>query len=256
MPKKAHDFYEQVNRETHYTTGDLQNHDALPYIEKFINDFQLTKKKCLEIGSGKGLYQDMVEDYTGMDVAENLRKYYHKPYVTVAVDGYYPLPDNTFDAIWTWNTHEHIESLNLALNELKRVLKPGGVVLFNPAWQCNKWAAEGYEVRPFSDFNIWGKLVKLSIPLRKNFVFKYSLILSKRLLRHLLFLTGKKYRTMPRGKLKPSYDKYWTADSDAINCLDQHAAILWFESNGFRCISHPLPWKPLFCRKVPVFRKV
>lgn len=154
-------FYDSIDRENLYTPYiSAENYPAYKYLVGFIDKFDLKSKKCLEIGSGKGLFQDMVEDYTGLDIATSLASYYKKPFFIVNADGTYPFQDNLFEAIWSYAVHEHIPDLNLALFELARILKPGGLVLFMPAWQCRPWAAEGYEVRPYSDFGLKGKLIK------------------------------------------------------------------------------------------------
>jgi len=49
------------------------------------------------------------------------------------------LEDNSFDAIVTMSTFEHISNLPLALSEFHRVLKPGGhaLITFEPIWTCS-----------------------------------------------------------------------------------------------------------------------
>src|SRR5207244_12166110 len=109
-------------------------------LRSFIERHDLSVKRCLEIGSAQGLFQDMVPDYTGTDVSAHLARHYHKPYR--ATEGSrYSFEDETFDAIWTITVHEHVPDLENALLEIVRILAPGGVVLFAPAWQCRPWAA-------------------------------------------------------------------------------------------------------------------
>ncbi|MGC8604704.1 MAG: class I SAM-dependent methyltransferase [Desulfomonilaceae bacterium] len=67
----------------------------------------------------------------------------------VAEGNRYPYDDQMFDAIWTITVFEHIPHLQQALLEIKRLLKPSGVLLFAPAWQCRPWAADGFDVRPY-----------------------------------------------------------------------------------------------------------
>ena len=106
-------FYNKINRETCYTVcNDPRKHSAYRHIKKFIRDYMLRNKKCLEIGSAKGIFQNMVENYTGLDVAESLAKYYQKPYLVVNKDGTYPFDDNSFEAIWSYEVHEHIPNIN------------------------------------------------------------------------------------------------------------------------------------------------
>ena len=213
-------------------------HSRYAELRAFIERFNLGEKRCLEIGSSIGLFQDMVADYWGTDIAESLGQHYHKPY-SVAGNAHYPFEDNMFDAIWTFRAFEHIPALQEALLEVKRLLKPGGVVLFAPAWQCRPWAAEGYAVRPYRDFGMKGKLIKASIPLRNSVLWRSLFIFPKRMFRHLAFITGYRYERSRYNKLKANYEVFWTSDSDACNSIDPHDAILWFLGHGFACLSHP-----------------
>ena len=248
-------FYENTNTNSYTKIHSAENHPANGMINNFIKTNNLNGKKCLEIGSNIGLFQNHVIDYTGIDITDSLKKNYTKPYFIVNEDGTYPFDDNTFDAIWTRAVHEHIPDLQQSLLEMKRVLKPNGLVLFAPAWQCRSWAAEGYEVRPYSDFNFLGKLIKASIPIRDTVAFRLSYIMPKRIFRHLLFIFGYKYKKIRYKTLKPNYDTFWTADSDAINSIDHHDAILWFESNVFKFLSDPLHLKAFLIKNSELILK-
>ena len=79
----AKDFYENIHREVDGSAGDPKTHAAYKYIKEFIENYDLYEKKCLEIGSSKGIYQDIVRDYTGLDIIVSLKKYYHKPFFVV-----------------------------------------------------------------------------------------------------------------------------------------------------------------------------
>lgn len=251
-------FYSERRHQTYglqMTTKKAEDHSAYNELKKFIETYSLADKKCLEIGSSGGGFQDMVEDYYGTDISEELAKYYQKPY-KVAEGSRYPFEDESFDAIWTIAVYEHIPNLQKAMKEIKRLLKPGGVILFSPAWQCRTWAAQGYPVRPFSDFNFRGKLVKLSIPLRNSVVWRSLYIFPKRFYRHFKYILGCRYRDILYKKLVPNYETFYMSDSDACNHIDPHDAILWFESNGFECLSNPMHIKAFFVRTgALVFKK-
>lgn len=253
---KYQNFYEKIDREKVYCiTQKPEEHVAYRDLKYFIDNFKLHDKKCLEIGSARGIFQNIILDYTGLEVAESLAVFYKKPFFVLNKDGTFPFEDHTFEAIWTWEVYEHIPDLNQALFELKRILKPGGVALFAPAWQARPWAAEGYAVRPYSDFGLKGKLIKASIPLRNTLFWRYLFIFPKRIYGRFLFILGKNYNKMTYKKLVPNYDHYWVSDSDACNCIESHDAILWFESNGFKCLSHPTHIKALLSRGPLIFRK-
>lgn len=61
-----------------------------------------------------------------------------------ARSGVLPLPDCSFDAVFSTNTFEHVMDLDRAFSELLRVLRPGGVVLsrFGPLF----FSPQGYHL--------------------------------------------------------------------------------------------------------------
>jgi SAM-dependent methyltransferase len=251
-------FYDERRQHTYshdYATFEGEDHSSYADLNRFIETYKLKTRKCLEIGSSGGFFQDLVDDYYGTDIAESLARHYHKPY-RVAKGEIYPFDDGMFDAIWTVTVYEHIPNLQRAVLEIERLLKPGGVVYFSPAWQCRPWAADGNAVRPYGDFGPAGMLIKASIPLRDSVIWRALFVLPKRLVRHFRFLLGHRYSEIQYRKLKPNYEVYWTADADACNHIDPHDAILWFASHGFDCLSHPLHRRALMVRTGSlVFRK-
>ncbi len=230
------EFYENVDRESRYTPeSDATQHPFHGLLTAFIDKWDLRNKKCLEVGSAKGLFQDLVADYTGVDIASNLSVYYHKPFVAVA-DAKLPFADASFDAVFSYATYEHIADIDTALEELVRVMKAGGVCLLAPAWHTRAWFADGYAVQPFSSLTFRQRLIKASIPVRDSPLVRYPFVLLRRLVRLGGYVlragrpTALRYR-----KLKANYDEYWQSDSDACNSLDPFDVILWFRSRGFVC---------------------
>lgn len=229
-------FYENIDRESLYTSeNDATRHPFRGLLEAFIEKWDLRQKKCLEIGSAKGLFQDMVPDYTGVDVAPNLAKHYHKPFF-LAADAILPFPEMSFDAVFSYATYEHIPDIETAFGELARVLKAAGVCLLAPAWHTRPWFRDGYAVRPYSSLAFRQKLVKASIPIRNNPLIRYPLVLIRRLI-HLgdYLLSAGRPRPLRYCKLEANYKEYWQSDSDACNGLDPFDVILWFRSRGFMC---------------------
>lgn len=236
-------FYDEgrpVNYSNENVIIDAPNHVWYCKVKDFVERYALQHARCLEIGSGIGLFQDLVEDYWGTDIAYSLTSYYHKPFR--AVDGTsYPFEDEAFGAIWTITVFEHIPNLQAALLEMVRMLRPGGMLLFAPAWQCRPWASQGYTVRPYSDFTWRGKILKATIPIRNSVLWRSCAIFPKRAVRQTRYALGSSYKQIRYKRLTANYDNYWMSDSDACNSIDPHDAILWFLSHGFRCLSHPSP---------------
>jgi 2-polyprenyl-3-methyl-5-hydroxy-6-metoxy-1,4-benzoquinol methylase len=131
-------FYDERRHLTYaqdYSSIRPEMHSGYKELRSFVDRFHLSNKKYLEIGSSGGFFQDMVQDYYGTDIAECLAEHYHKPY-RIVNRTHYPFEDEMFDAIWTINVFEHILQLSEVMFELRRLLKPGRVLFFSPAWQC------------------------------------------------------------------------------------------------------------------------
>jgi len=208
-------------------------------VRNFVQRHGLQSASVLEVGAGSGTLQDIVEDYTGLDIAASAARYFHKPFVHGSATDL-PFEDSQFDVIWSVWTLEHVPNPERALQEMRRVVKPGGFLLLIPAWNNNSWAAQGYRVRPYSDFDLGGKLIKASLMLRGNLLYQYGYLVSARTIRRGLWtLSGEGPTAFHYRRITPNYDRYWEEDSDAINSLDPHEMMLWHTSRGDACVNCP-----------------
>lgn len=220
-------------------------------IRAFVGEYKLKDQRVLEVGSGRGYLQDVVANYTGLDISSSVARFYHKKFVLGSATAM-PFPDNSFDGLWSVLVFEHVPNPEQAFLEARRVTRDGGVLFLLPAWSVPTWVAEGYPVRPYSDFGIMGKITKASIPLRYSPVFRALMLLPVRAIRERTTTgpTRLRYR-----RLTPNYEKYWMADSDAVISIDSHEAMLWFISRGDECLNcgqdglfFPLSHVPLIIR--------
>ena len=203
---------------------------------RVVKKYGMTGKKVLEVGSGTGQLQDIVEDYTGLDLSSAVRRYYHKPFVAASATDM-PFPDNSFDAMWSIWVLEHIPEPERALQEMRRVLKPGGVIFLAPAWHCGEFLSEGYPFRPYSDFGLGGKLIKASVPIRINPLFETLHWYPTRAIRLAsTAIQGTPSRFRFR-RLNANYKEFWGPDSDAAVQLDRFETQLWFKTRGDECLS-------------------
>lgn len=203
-------------------------------VAEFVAQYQLGDRRVLEIGSGRGYLQDLARNYTGLDISPSVARFYHKKFVIGSATAM-PFADNSFDGIWSIWVFEHVPNPEQAFREARRVVRDGGLLFLMPAWNCSSWAAEGYEARPYSDFDLGGKLVKASIPLRSSWPFRIAALLPIRAARGAVAQMGPtrlRYR-----RLVPNYEKYWVADSDAVNSIDSQEALWWFLSRGDECLN-------------------
>lgn len=209
--------------------------ELLQYLNK--NKVREKKWKCIEIGSGRGALQDIVDDYVGVDFASTVSHYYHKQFVNASATEI-PFEDSHFDMAWSYAVWEHIPEPEKAFQEVLRILKNDGHFLFSPAWHCRPWAAQGYTVRPYSDFDMKGKIYKFMIPFLDLLPIRAVSIFPFRLIALVKYKLNNKNFPLIYKKLKANYEIFWTSDSDACNNLDPYFVILWFESRGCKCISH------------------
>jgi len=208
--------------------------DVTGALADFVGAFGLGNKKVLDIGAGRGYLQDVVADYTALDISPSVKRFFHKPFVLASAT-LMPFAADQFDAAWSVWVLEHVPNPEAALIEMRRVVKDGGLLYLAPAWDCKPWLADGYPVRPYSDFSLDGKILKASVPMQI-----YLWNISKAPVRLLLYANWKstggptklRYR-----RLTPNYDHYWMPDSDAVNQLDRYETALWFMSRGDECLN-------------------
>lgn len=200
----------------------------------FVREHHLEEQPVLEVGSGRGYLQDVARNYTGLDISATVAGLYHKKFVLGSATAM-PFPDNSFAGGWSIWVLEHVPNPEQALRELRRVMRDGAVLFLLPAWNVTPYAANGYFTRPASDFGIWGKAVKASIPVRLSPYFWVLEHVPARMLRGLVARTGE--TTLHYRRLDANFTTYWGPDSDAINSLDRHEMYLWFRSRGDECLN-------------------
>lgn len=231
-------FYDKQYSQSIYSHAETPE-KAIGYtgLRAFIDKYALHNKRCIEIGCGRGIFQNLVHDYTGVDLADTMRQYLHKPFYQASATDL-PFADSTFDAAWSIAVLEHIPNPEKALLEMRRVLKPKGLLFLHAAWQCRTWAADGHSVRPYSDFELKGKLIKASIPIRDSVLFRSLYVFPGRMVSFLRYALVRDHTRFRYKKLNPNYDHFWQSDSDAVNSMDPYEAILWFISRGDISISY------------------
>jgi SAM-dependent methyltransferase len=125
----------------------LQNINFQPGLSAiFLNPFYIARKalfnsvralapslkgKLLDVGCGSKPYRNLftVDEYIGMEI-ESTQYKETKTDIDVFYDGNtFPFPDSTFDSILCNQVLEHVFNPEHFLNEIQRVLKPGGQIL-------------------------------------------------------------------------------------------------------------------------------
>lgn len=245
QPKRSSDFYESaylkgpkpkgVDYESTARSA-ADNFGITADVKAFVREHHLEDKKILEVGSGRGYLQDVVADYTGLDLSPSVAPLYHKKFV-VGSATQMPFADNSFDAVWTVWVLEHIPEPEKTLREIRRVLKPGGKLYLRVAWGCQSWYADGFDVRPYQDFNWKGKLVKASLLLRDQPYVQGTYMLPIRVIRLAHYGLVGNQTALRFHALDANYDVYWRPDSDASTGIDTYEAYLWHRAQGDECLN-------------------
>jgi SAM-dependent methyltransferase len=246
----AKDFYDRQYAQVRSRAYGMEC-PAKDEVASFVADNSLSGAKCLEVGCGRGLLQDLVTDYTGVDLSDYVRVYLHKPFFQASAESL-PFADGSFDAIWSITVLEHVANPELALNEMRRVLKHRGLLFLKPAWNCRWHRCHGIHLRPYHELSWHHRWVKLTLPIRESLVWRAAIALPGRVARiaTAALRTGRqplRYKPLPA-----NYEKFWCVDSDACSCIDPADAILWFVSRGDKVVSHPTPKRVLLSRSEAV----
>lgn len=91
--------------------------------------------RLLDIGSGSGAFlhymQQLGWEVTGLEpdagARENARKLYNLD--TLSTEALFQLPHAQFDCITMWHVLEHVHDLHPYLEQIRKLLKPGGALL-------------------------------------------------------------------------------------------------------------------------------
>lgn len=164
-----------------------------------------------------------------------------------------PIRSGSIDVYVSVAAFEHFPDPPLALKEMDRVLRSGGVAFLAPSWNCRSWTASGITVRSYSELNLLRKLQKASLLVRERIWWRAIPAFASR--------TGRevRLRVQPRarldlnyGRLKPNLDEYLASDSDAWASIDPHAAIVTLKSWDYEIVSHSSLWERVTARHAPV----
>lgn len=250
----ASSFYDRVFRDAGYADFPTpQTHFAFDDLSRFIESFDVRGRKCLEIGCGRGLFQDLVEDYTGVDLSQSVRL--RKPFACAAATRL-PFGNATFDVVWSITVLEHVDQPEAALAEIRRVLKPGGLLFLKVAWHCRPWICEGIPVRRYADLSVRQRWIKATLPIREWLPLRMVRQGSRRLARLAAGAYRRPFLPLPVRRLPANYKTFWMVDSDAAVSLDAFDVVVWFRSRGDGVLSHRSLGKALLSRSEPIIVRV
>jgi malonyl-CoA O-methyltransferase len=136
--------------------------DPRIYHVRLILDYfgDLAGKRVLDVGCGKGRFARVLQErhpqarLCGLDISEAMLKFVRPGIAAIAGSmTELPFPDQCFDAVYATESLEHAVEIDKAVDEMCRVLKPGGRLVIidknaeqfgrleTPPWE--KWFKSG-----------------------------------------------------------------------------------------------------------------
>lgn len=131
----------------------------------------LRGKKVLELGCGEGYGMELLSPLTEIYVAVDKKRpagisfNNNRQFTQCQLPRLSHIPDNSFDTILCFQVIEHIKNDHLLLQEIKRVLKPGGSLFLTTPNQLTSLTRNPFHIREYlpgqmqaliaSDFETW-----------------------------------------------------------------------------------------------------
>jgi SAM-dependent methyltransferase len=242
-----------------YQSDDLQRFGREQMPEQFTATQEWLRRlgvgadaRVLELGAGRGPLAGVHRRYIGLEFSLPALRAFAPGAVRINADmQVLPFRGGSIDCIFSWAAIEHVPRPEEVLAEVCRVLRPGGVALLAPAWNCRPWAAKGLPIKRYRELGWADRARKASIPLRDHLLWRAAWAAPGRLWREWKAQSG---RPLPFDyqRLEPNLREYVYTDCDAFTSMDPHAAILFFETRGWEVISHPNRRARLLSRHEPV----
>ncbi|MEW6202383.1 MAG: class I SAM-dependent methyltransferase [bacterium] len=127
--------------ENFFRDTERYKYECYPYLNELMEFNLHIDERILEIGVGQGVDHSMFTrngaDTYGIDLTfkhlEITGKRFDflglKPKLTQADAEQLPFRDNSFDLVYSWGVIHHVPDMQSVINEIHRVLKPGGKVI-------------------------------------------------------------------------------------------------------------------------------
>jgi len=242
-----------------YGRAKLNDVSTIKYdvVKKYLDQFHIDGNKIvLEIGCGIGRLHDchpnwMGIEYSGTAVALAKQRFGQGLNIKEGDARSLPVESCSVDFLYSIATLEHVPAIELAFQEIERVLKPGGIAVLAPAWNARPWTVKKLQQRPYGELTPLERVGKFLIPVRENILFRMLCSFPARLSREVRISFG---RIIPLEykELKPDFSLWDTyphiADDDAFVSIDAHSALCYFVARKWGIISHPNRIQRSLCR--------
>jgi ubiquinone/menaquinone biosynthesis C-methylase UbiE len=133
----SREFYEEIDQRFFFDSSRYMPPKERPF-DEIIPFAQLPQMDVLEIGVGNGSHAQLIaphcRSYTGIDLTAYAVQSTSKRFEAFGLKGtirqmdaeQLDFPDASFDFVWTWGVIHHSANTGRILEQINRVLKPGG----------------------------------------------------------------------------------------------------------------------------------
>ena len=199
-------FYDQQYLGDVYATG--KYHGArVAWVDSLIKQYFQKSIRVLEVGCGLGHLQKINHGYIGVDISLEGGRHLEKPFVCGSTETL-PFADQVFDMVMSFTVLEHLSEPELALVEMDRVLKNGGLLVLDAAWRVPPWRPLGLEVKPYQKLSLFAKIPKACLPILNALWTKGYLRMPLRILRELRFSLTRQFSPLPYTRMQPNWNEF------------------------------------------------
>lgn len=136
----SREFYEEIDRRFFSNAAEYLSRTRVPF-DTLAHFESLKDKDVLEIGAGNGSHAQLLashaRSFTGIDLTDYAVKSTSERLRVFGVPGtikkmdaeHLAFPDASFDFVWSWGVIHHSSNTKRILEEIARVLRPGGEAL-------------------------------------------------------------------------------------------------------------------------------
>lgn len=144
-----------------------------------------------------------------------------------------PFRDRSLDAVVTHTFLEHPIRPDQVVEEIARVVKPGGMVVHADAWFCRWWQRYGVVgLKRFGSMTFRERAITMASKLTEFPLVRFPPILAGRAIKYVSGTPNAPIALRYKA-LKPNYDLYLGCDEDAAASIDPFDLARFYESRGF-----------------------
>lgn len=232
--KKQREFYNRVGEGdktlVQIDGSDKSEHKRYELLHLFIERYANNRVPLLEVGCGFGVDKTLQQTprYVGVDLSSSMLKAGNVKNPFCADVHNMPFKDGCFGIVLSVAAFEHFVDPEKALQEMMRVLEPGGYFILSAAWLCGIPRSPWFKIRTIMN----------------------------RLMREVRWWLA--FKMAPRlefQRLLPHLETYTHTDSDAIISIDIHSVLCWLRRHRFILLSMPTLMHRIMARGAIVAQK-